>query len=207
MPRFGDRPQEAPPSPLPTPEVTVSVERNPVTTIDAADLDALGPRLHTADFHCVTTWSVTGLAWTGVPLREVIASLDLDEPLPGYLIARGADRCRRHFVTEDALAPDVLLATHLDGVALGARHGGPLRLVAPRQYGYKSVKHLVSLDFRHEVPTRLGKEHLRGRVALEERHPTLPSRLLRGPYRLLVPLTAALADRSLRRSGGLSSRS
>jgi DMSO/TMAO reductase YedYZ molybdopterin-dependent catalytic subunit len=207
MPRFGDRPREAPPSPLPAAEVAVSVERNPVATIDAADLAALGPGPHLADFHCVSTWSVTGLTWTGVPLRDVIASLGLDEPLPGYVVARGADRCRRHFVTEDALAPDVLLATHLDGVVLGPRHGGPLRLVAPRQYGYKSVKHVVSLDFRHEAPTRLGKEHLRGRVALEERHPTLPSRLLRGPYRLLVPLTAALADRSLRRPGEPSGRS
>jgi len=54
-----------------------------------------------------------------------------------------------------------------------------LRLVAPRQYEYKSVKHLVSMDFSDEVPRTLGKEHLRSRVALEERHPRLAGRLLR----------------------------
>ena len=59
MPRFSDRPHL------------------PVAVLTAADLQALGPREHTADFHCVTTWSVTGLVWTGVPLVTVLASVGL----------------------------------------------------------------------------------------------------------------------------------
>lgn len=49
-------------------------------------------------------------------------------------------------------------------------------------------------------PRTKSKEHLRARVALEERHPTLPNWLLRVPYRLVIAPTALLAERSLERS-------
>ena len=96
-------------------------------------------------------------------------------------------------------ADGVIVATHLDGAPLDERHGAPLRLVSPSQYGYKSVKHLVSLDFCAAEPKVMSKEHLRARVAFEERHPRLPSWLVRLPYRLMIPPTAFLAERALKR--------
>ena len=92
----------------------------------------------------------------------------------------------------------MLIATHLDGEPLTPRHGASLRLVSPSQYGYKNVKHLTTIDLVDVEPApRLGpKEHLRARVALEERHSRLPNWLIRWPYRLVVPLTAHLADRA-----------
>ena len=79
-------------------------------------------------------------------------------------------------------------------------HGtaSPLRLVSPSQYGYKSVKHLAGFDVRRAQPRLGGKEHLRARVALEERHSRIPGRLLRVPYRMLIAPTAVMAERSLR---------
>jgi DMSO/TMAO reductase YedYZ molybdopterin-dependent catalytic subunit len=168
-------------------------------TVGPAELRALGLRDFLADFHCVTTWSVTGVTWTGVPLAEVLRSNGLTSAPSPYVVAYAQDRRRATFVWEDALAPDVLLATELEGQPLGPRHGGPLRLVAPRHYGYKSIKHLVRIDLRSVPPRSLGKEHLRGRVALEERHPRYPSRVVKIPYRLLIPPTAAIAERTLAR--------
>ncbi len=156
MPRFTAKPLAPPPSPLPDFGLTISVDRKPIAQLDQSEFEALGPRTSEADFHCVTTWSVAGLTWTGVPLRELVASVGLDIGTAPYLIATGHDRRRGHFVTADALAEDVIVATHLNGEPLGARHGGPLRLVAPQQYGYKSIKHLASMDFRSSPPTRLG---------------------------------------------------
>jgi hypothetical protein len=76
-------------------------------------------------------------------LREVFASVGITQaPMP-YLVARAGDGRKCAYVWEDAIADDVVLATHLNGGALDDRHGAPLRLVSPSQYGYKSVKHVT----------------------------------------------------------------
>lgn len=202
MPRFTDLPHLPPPKMPALPRLEIQIEGKTIAVVTKAELDALRPREHRADFHCVTTWSVKGLVWTGVPLREVLASCGIvDAPAP-YVVARAGDRRKAVFLWEDAIADDVILATHLDGAPLDDRHGAPLRLVSPSQYGYKSVKHLVAIDFRADKPRIMSKEHLRARVALEERHPRLPSWLLRLPYRLMIAPTAFVAERSLRRAHG-----
>jgi hypothetical protein len=149
------------------PRLDIKSEGEPVAVLTAADLQALGPRDHTADFHCVTTWSVTRLTWTGAPLREVFASVGMSEAPAPYLLARAGDRRKAAFTWQDAIADDVLVATRLNGVALDDRHGAPLRLVAPSQYGYKSVKHLIAIDFRaaeegRSERTSAGTRRLRG---------------------------------------------
>lgn len=75
MPRFGIEPHKAPPPVSGDPNLEITVEREPVAVLSAADLEALGPREYQADFHCVTTWSVTGLIWTGVPLLQALAGV------------------------------------------------------------------------------------------------------------------------------------
>ncbi|MEO6469437.1 MAG: DUF2867 domain-containing protein [Acidimicrobiia bacterium] len=204
MPRFTDAPHRPPPSMPAEPHIEFFRSGATLGTVENAELTAIGLRDIVADFHCVTTWSVTGVTWTGVPLAEVLASLGITEADGRYLVLQGGDHRRATLVWDDAVASDVLLATHLDGEPLGRRHGGPIRLVAPQHYGYKSVKHLVSVDLRPTAPLSLGKEHLRGRVAREERHPKWPSWLVKYPYRLLVPLTAAIAERALNRDGRVS---
>ncbi len=199
MPRFTDLPHLPPPDMPSEPRLEISNEGVAIAVLTGEDIEALKPTDHLADFHCVTTWSVKNLKWTGVPLREVFASLGITVAPAPYLIARGGDRRKAGFMWEDAVAEDVILATHLDGAPLDDRHGAPLRLVSPSQYGYKSVKHLIAIDFRNEMPRLLSKEHLRARVAHEERHPKLPGWALEMPYRMLIGPTAALAERSLRR--------
>lgn len=77
----------------------------------------------------------------------------------------------------------------------------PRSASSPSQYGYKNVKHVESIALHSERPASLlgPKEHLRARVALEERHSHIPGRLLRWPYRLVVPTTATVAERTLRK--------
>lgn len=199
MPRFTDLPHRAPPRMPDEPRLEIKHEGESIAVVTGADLQALGPRDHRADFHCVTTWSVTGLIWTGVPLCEVFASVGVTSAPASYLVARAGDRRRAVLTWEDAIADNVLLATHLNGAPLDDRHGAPLRLVSPSQYGYKSVKHLVALDVRAEEPAGTPKQHLRARVAFEERHPRLPSGVVKPPYRLMIPPTAYVAERTLRR--------
>lgn len=201
LPRFSDSPLRPPPTTGPL-ELRVNAEGHQDLVLTAADLEGLGPSEQRSDLHCVTTWSHRRIPWRGVPFdhlwHERIAPWLGGEAFE-YACAAGADRYRATFRTEDLLGTGVILATSIGDEPLGARHGAPLRLVSPRQYGYKSVKHLMSVELlRVCPPSRLGpKEHLRARVELEERHSRLPGQLLRWPYRVLVPLTAWLAERSL----------
>lgn len=198
MPRFSDSPKRWAPAAPDRPTLTISHD-GVDHVLDLDDLERFGAVDTSADFHCVTTWSVQGLRWRGVRLREVVDHvLGTLSPSP-FARAVAADRAAARFVTEDLLADDVLVATHLGGEPLTLRHGAPLRLVCPRQYAYKSAKHLVAIEFVDELPDSAygPKEHLRARVDREERHERLPNWLLRWPYRVAIPITARWADRAL----------
>lgn len=204
FPRFSDKPLRWAP-PTTSVELAIEVEGELCQTVSADDLAQFEHIEQVSDFHCVTTWTHRGARWGGARFGEVVRAavrVAIDGELPPHLVAHAADRQSAIFMTDDLLADDVLLATHLNGQPLGRKHGAPLRLVSPSQYGYKSVKHLIGLDFRAAEPaSTLGpKEHLRGRVALEERHSSLPNWAVRVPYRLTIIPTALASERGLRTS-------
>ena len=148
-----------------------------------------------ADFHCVTTWSRLGLNWSGVSFadffrRRVAPSARASDVIVGVAL-RGQDGYRTTLLLEDLMSEDVLIADELDGEPLGLAHGAPYRLVAPKHYGYKSVKHLSELEFfDRALAAARGPmsflDHPRARVALEERGRWFPGSLLRRLYRPLI---------------------
>ena len=164
--------------------------------------DALGGLARTtlqADLHCVTTWSHLGLVWGGVRFSEFftqrIAPLSVASSTIVGVVLRGQDGYRTSLLLEDLMADDVLLADELNSQPLSIEHGAPLRLIAPRHYGYKSMKHLSMLEFWATVPViKRGPlallDHPRARVALEERGRWLPGWLLRHVYRPFISSTA-----------------
>jgi len=93
----------------------------------------------TADFHCVTRWSRLDNLWKGVLFTEV---LKLVEPnaLAKYVLVEAEEGYTANIPLEDLRRVDVLFAFAHDGQPLAAEHGGPLRLVVPHLYAWKSVK-------------------------------------------------------------------
>jgi DMSO/TMAO reductase YedYZ molybdopterin-dependent catalytic subunit len=188
--------------------------------VPIAGLAAL-PRLGlTADFHCVAGWSSTGLRWEGVAFeafyRKIIEPSLQPETSVTHVVFRGLDGYRSIVEIEDALARDVLICDRLGGRPLDADHGAPARLVSPSQYGFVSTKHLCRIELHTRRPaairagpgtfrTPLIQPHPRARVWEEERHRYLPAWSLRGTYRLLVPLIAALSARGSPRHDTLAS--
>jgi len=200
FPRFSDKPlRPAPPSkPI---ALTVSRDGDPIRTFSADDLGRLEQVDQVSDFHCVTSWTYRGARWGGVRFSELAATV-FDGATPPYLAAHAADGMSAIYVTDDLDNDNVLLATKLDGRPLDRRHGAPIRLVSPDQYGYKNLKHLIGLDFRNEEPssTMGPKEHLRARVSAEERHSSLPNWAVKTQYRVSIIPTALVAERTLRSS-------
>jgi DMSO/TMAO reductase YedYZ molybdopterin-dependent catalytic subunit len=113
--------------------------RRPVS-LALRDLRRLPLARQVSDFHCVTGWTVRDVRWAGVRILDVLAAAG---PLPTAraLSFVSAERPYVDSLTlEQGLLPDVMLAWEMDGRPLERPHGGPLRLVMPRMYGYKSVK-------------------------------------------------------------------
>lgn len=206
FPRFSDQPLRRPPRLPGAPVIVVAgaVERE--LRLPLGEVTRREQRTEmVADFHCVTTWSTCGLRWEGVSFSSFWHDVVVPQCAPAAdarcIVVEGIDGARAVLLLVDALAPDVMLADRLDGRPLDIAHGAPLRLVSPQQYGYKNIKHVHRIEVHVTPPpsTYGPKEHLRARVALEERHSTIAPRVLRPVYRALVPLTAALSARSLRR--------
>lgn len=100
-----------------------------------------------ADFHCVTRWSRLDNVWEGVSTRT-LAEMAGVGPTAAYVIAHGYDDGFTTNLPLDAfLAEDALLADQHDGEPLSADHGGPLRLIIPQLYAWKSAKWLRRIEF------------------------------------------------------------
>jgi len=130
----------------------------------------------TSDFHCVTTWSKLNLNWSGFKFRDFYNTLILPKLnfAPSFVILKSQDGYKTSLPLEDLMQDDVLLADRLDDAPLTLEHGAPVRIVAPKHYGYKNVKHLNRIDFyRDKQVLKRGvwkfMDHPRARVAKEER--------------------------------------
>jgi DMSO/TMAO reductase YedYZ molybdopterin-dependent catalytic subunit len=105
------------------------------------------PRVQqTSDFHCVTTWSKYDVRWSGVSFRSLAARAGL-KPEAKFVIAEGGEGYTTNIPLADCLREDVLLADVLDGQPLPLEHGGPVRLIVPHLYAWKSAKFLRALRF------------------------------------------------------------
>ncbi|MBI4500814.1 MAG: molybdopterin-dependent oxidoreductase [Gemmatimonadetes bacterium] len=202
FPRFGI-PFSAPPLLVGKPgllRVAGAVARH--LEVPVSRLAELQRRSMVADFHCVAGWTAPGLHWGGVAFRTFYESVIVPEasPEPGvsHILFEGADGYRAALALDDAFDESVLLADHLGGTALDNDHGAPVRLLSPKQYGYKSTKHLCRIELHTGEPVDghrradlrflvgLVKPHPRGRVSEEERHRYLPAWIVRGIYRILI---------------------
>jgi DMSO/TMAO reductase YedYZ molybdopterin-dependent catalytic subunit len=172
------------------PTVTVTGAVRHPTQLEVADLLTAGRVDRVADLHCVTTWTATGLHWSGVRFADVhqwLASLVDLHPAVTWVSFSGLDGYRSCLRLDDALG--ALLVDRLGDGPLPAAHGAPLRLVAPAHYGYKSVKHLYAIEYRRAYdPGSAGwLAHRRGRVAYEERSRLLPGWAWRQVWRRTQP--------------------
>lgn len=142
-------------------------------SIDRAELESLGPVRVTTDIHCVTKWSRLDVTWTGVPLRDVL-DLAAPDPRATTLLALGANHYSASIALSDlAGRDDALVAWAVDGAPLSDDHGGPVRLVVPHRYFWKSVKWLQALELWSGPVLGFWERngyHHRGDPFAEERH-------------------------------------
>ena len=118
-------------------------------TLDWQQFNDLPQTALDAEFHCVTQWSKLQNAWRGVRFTDL---MELAKPKPEAKFVMA--HCYGGYTTNVALDvlmdDDVLFAHTHDGEPLAPEHGGPMRLVVPKRYGWKSAKWVNGIEFMAE---------------------------------------------------------
>jgi DMSO/TMAO reductase YedYZ molybdopterin-dependent catalytic subunit len=65
-------------------------------------------------------------------------------------VLHSADDYTTNLPLEDLQRDDVLLAHRVDGRALSVEHGGPVRMMIPHRYFWKSAKWIQAIRFHTE---------------------------------------------------------
>jgi DMSO/TMAO reductase YedYZ molybdopterin-dependent catalytic subunit len=116
-------------------------------TISWDELRAMPPTsLHT-DIHCVTKWSKFDTSWTGVAVRDLFDRAGL-RPEATHVMGHAAYGYTANLPLADVVRPESMVAYGYDGGPIPAEHGGPVRLVVPHLYFWKSPKWLEGLEVR-----------------------------------------------------------
>lgn len=128
-------------------QVNGLVEKPIVWTLD--EFMAQPQEEFVSDIHCVTQWSRYDNHWQGVSGRVL---LDLVRPKPEarHVIFRAYDGYTTNVKREVFEEPDVLFAHSWEGKPLTREHGGPVRVVIPQWYFWKSPKWITRVEFTAE---------------------------------------------------------
>jgi len=137
-----------------------------------AAFNALPQTRETTDIHCVTTWSRFDNQWDGVATRDVLAMVH-PKPDARFVVLHSYDGYTTNLPLEDFAAEDAIIAHSWQGQSLPLQHGGPVRLVVPHLYFWKSAKWLHRIEVLTEDRPSYWEErgyHDRGDPWTEQRY-------------------------------------
>lgn len=102
-----------------------------------------------SDFHCVTRWSQLDMDWQGVRAQTILA---MAAPKTGaqFVTLHSHDGYTTNLPLLALLDDDVIIAHSVLGAPLAAEHGGPVRMVVPKRYAWKSAKWLKAIELHAE---------------------------------------------------------
>jgi DMSO/TMAO reductase YedYZ molybdopterin-dependent catalytic subunit len=116
------------------------------------ELKALSGSTFEGDIHCVTKWSKIATSFTGV---SVDVLLDLVEPLDeaSHVLAFSYGGYTTNLPLQDVRDGLAWVVWEHEGAPLPREHGGPVRLLVPHLYFWKSAKWVKSLRLlSHDQP-------------------------------------------------------
>ncbi len=109
------------------------------------DLLALPQSDSVSDIHCVTQWSRYDNHWQGVAARTL---LELARPKQEarHVVFHAHDGYTTNVRLDQFDQPDVFLVHRWEGKPIARQHGGPVRVLIPRLYFWKSAKWLRRIE-------------------------------------------------------------
>jgi DMSO/TMAO reductase YedYZ molybdopterin-dependent catalytic subunit len=152
-------------------------------TLSWEELLALPRRETVCDMHCVTRWSRYDNVFEGVPVQILLQHAGA-QPQAHYALVHAEQRFTTNLPLADLDRPENLLALRHNGEALTPEHGGPVRLLVPHLYLWKSAKWVTGIELLAEDEPGFWEQngyHMRGNPWEEERYGRPdPARMRRG---------------------------
>lgn len=112
-----------------------------------AQLLALPAEDITRDIHCVTKWTKLDTSWKGVSVDVLLDAVGSEA---GYVTAWSDGGYTTNLTREDVTGGRAWVVYQYDGVALDPEHGGPVRLLVPHLYFWKSAKWIRGLTLTED---------------------------------------------------------
>jgi DMSO/TMAO reductase YedYZ molybdopterin-dependent catalytic subunit len=106
------------------------------------ELLALPNQEVTRDIHCVTKWTKLDTVWRGVSVDTLLEGVDTTAE---YVVQFADGGYTTNLPLEDVTGGKAWVVFEYDGQPLAPEHGGPLRMLVPHLYFWKSAKWLRGL--------------------------------------------------------------
>jgi DMSO/TMAO reductase YedYZ molybdopterin-dependent catalytic subunit len=122
------------------------------------------------DIHCVTKWSKLDTDWEGVPVDALLGD---DPPAGTFVVASSDGGYTTNLPIADVTGGKAWLVHTFAGQPLEAEHGGPVRLLVPHLYLWKSAKWVRGLSVVEQDERGFWESlgyHNRGDPWLEQRY-------------------------------------
>jgi DMSO/TMAO reductase YedYZ molybdopterin-dependent catalytic subunit len=141
-------------------------------TLTFEELTALPSVTLTTDIHCVTKWSKFDTVWRGVKLKDLLDTAGI-YPDATHVMGHAEYGYTANLPIEDALRDESMVVWEYEGEAIEPIHGGPVRLLVPNLYFWKSPKWLRGIELMNADKPGFWERngyHMYGDPFLEQRH-------------------------------------
>jgi DMSO/TMAO reductase YedYZ molybdopterin-dependent catalytic subunit len=99
-----------------------------------------------SDIHCVTSWSRYDNHWDGVSTHDLMEAVGVKDEAK-FVLFTANDGYTTNMAIEDFASPEAMIVHSWEGQPLPLDHGGPVRVVVPHLYFWKSAKWLRKIEF------------------------------------------------------------
>jgi DMSO/TMAO reductase YedYZ molybdopterin-dependent catalytic subunit len=104
------------------------------------------------DIHCVTTWSKLGTSFRGVSIDTFLAETGV-KPEATHVVAWSQTGYTTNLPLSEVTGGKAWIVWEHEGEPLAPQHGGPVRMIVPHLYFWKSAKWIAGLRLLdHDEP-------------------------------------------------------
>ena len=152
--------------------LTIGGMVNSPFTLTFEELTALPSVTLTTDIHCVTKWSKFDTVWRGVKVKDLLDRAGIQDGAT-HVMGHAEYGYTANLPLEDAQRDESMVVWEYEGEPIEPIHGGPVRLLVPNLYFWKSPKWLRGIEVMNADKPGFWERngyHMYGDPFREQRH-------------------------------------